>query len=221
LRKPSDLDFEDGKFQLPRLIEKEHTLTPQKLPPGYLLSPKAENWRMQQEERRRTVSERCEKVAGLVNGHNPALVWCHMNQEGDLLEQLIPDAIQVSGADRDEVKEERLLGFANGDIRVLVTKPKIGAWGLNFQHCNHLTFFPSHSFESYYQAVRRCWRFGQTREVVVDLIRTDGDEAVLTNMRRKSLAADRMFSMLTKHMRAAQTLRPSGYDKPVEVPTWL
>jgi hypothetical protein len=221
LRKPSDLGFDDGKFQLPKLIEQEHKITPAKIASGYLLSPIAGNWREQQEERRRTIEERCEVVAGLVNGHKPALVWCHMNQEGDLLEKLIPGAVQVSGSDSDEHKEEALLGFATGKIDRLVTKPRIGGWGLNLQNCNYMTVFPSHSFEQYYQIVRRCWRFGQKRDVFVDLIRTDGDEAVLTNMRRKAAAADRMFTMLTRHMQEAQSLRPSGYDNSVEVPEWL
>jgi hypothetical protein len=120
----------------------------------------------QREERRRdAAAERCEKARadGQQDGRAGA-VWCHLNDEGDLLEKLIPDAVQVSGKDSDEAKEEkaRLRGRPS---RVLVTKPKIGAWGLNFQHCNHITFFPSHSFEQYYQKVRRCWRFGQKRPV--------------------------------------------------------
>jgi SNF2 family DNA or RNA helicase len=87
--------------------------------------------------------------------------------------------VQVSGSDRDESKEEKFMAFADGQTRVLVTKPKIGAFGLNFQHCNHVTFFPDHSYEQYYQAVRRCWRFGQKREVNVDIVMTEGDRKVM------------------------------------------
>ena len=177
----------------------------------------------QREERRRTLHERCEKVASLVNHTGqPALVWCHLNDEGDALQKLIPDAIQVSGKDSDEAKEEKLLAFADGIARVLITKPTIGAWGLNYQHCNHVTFFPSHSFEQYYQAVRRCWRFGQKRPVTVDIVTTEGEKGVLANLQRKAAQADRMFSNLVAEMNAAMAIdRASQFNKKQEVPQWL
>ena len=89
------------------------------------------------------------------------VIWCHLNPEGDLLEKIVKDAVQVSGKDSDEKKEEILTAFSNGQIKRLVTKQKIAGWGMNWQHCSHMTTFPSHSFEQYYQGVRRCWRFGQ------------------------------------------------------------
>jgi hypothetical protein len=160
IRKPSDLGFDDGPFILPPLIESQHIVEARTLAEGYLFALPAVGLKEQREETRRTLQERCEKAAEIANGTNdPVLVWCHLNDEGDLIEKLIPDAVQVSGGDSDQAKEERLIGFANGDVRVLVTKPKIGAWGLNFQRCNRITFFPSHSFEQYYQGIRRCWRF--------------------------------------------------------------
>jgi hypothetical protein len=146
---------------LPAKNEREHVVIAKHLAEGMLFALPATDLREQREERRRTIEERCEMVADLVDHDQPALAWCHLNDEGDLLEKMIPDAIQVSGKDSDDAKEEKLLAFAKGQARVLVTKPSIGAWGLNFQHCNHMTFFPSHSFEQYYQGVRRCWRFGQ------------------------------------------------------------
>jgi RecA/RadA recombinase len=105
---------------------------------------------------------------------------------------------------------------------VLITKPTIGAWGLNFQHCAHVTFFPSHSFEQYYQGVRRCWRFGQTRPVVVDVVATEGERGVVENLRAKALAADRMFSNLVAEMTNATRIeRAADATTPVEVPSWL
>lgn len=122
----------------------------------------------------------------------------------------------------DDEKEARLLGFARGDIRVLVTKPVIGAWGLNYQHCNHITFFPSHSFEQYYQGVRRCWRFGQERPVHVDIITTEGERGVLRNLQRKAEQADRMFASLVEHMNEALSIqRMSNFDNRMETPKWL
>lgn len=162
-------------------------------------------------------------VAELVNKTGqPALVWCHLNDEGDALEQLIPDAVQVSGSDSDDRKEDRLEAFALGKARVLITKPKIGAWGLNFQHCNHVTFFPSHSFEQYYQAVRRCWRFGQKRAVRVDIVTTEGERGVMRNLQRKAEQADSMFSRLVDEMNNARAIeRVNTATKPIEVPAWL
>lgn len=223
VRKPSDLGFEDGQFILPPLVEKDHLVEARMLADGMLFSLPAVGLREQREERRRTIQERCEKIAALVaKTKSPALVWCQLNVEGDLLAQLIPDARQISGDDSEDTKEERFLAFASGELRVLVTKPKIGAWGLNFQHCAHVTFFPSHSFEQYYQGVRRCWRFGQKSLVRVDIVTTEGEKAVLANMQRKAKAADGMFSRLVAEMGDALSIdRSTVADKQEELPAWL
>jgi hypothetical protein len=131
--------------------------------------------------------------------------------------------VQVSGDDSEDAKEERLLAFAGGEVRTLVTKPKIGAWGLNFQRCAHVTFFPSHSFEQYYQGVRRCWRFGQTRPVRVDVVTTEGERGVMTNLQRKASAADAMFANLVQEMGEALHVDPVWRNTGLspEVPTWV
>lgn len=223
IRKPSDIGGDDTRFVLPPLVEHEHMVSAQTLAPGMLFSLPAVGLKEQREERRRTVTERCEKVAGLVNDTGePALVWCHLNDEGDLLERLISDAIQVSGKDSDDAKEEKLIAFAKGQSRIMITKPKIGAWGLNLQHCAHVTFFPSHSYEQHYQGVRRCWRFGQTRPVRVDVVTTEGEQSVLKNLQRKSAQADKMFSELVKHMNDAQRIaRSQPFTKQEQMPSWL
>lgn len=221
-RRPSDLGFDDARFVLPTLTEVQHIVESATLAEGMLFALPAADLREQREERRRTITERCEKIAALVDHDQPALIWCHLNDEGDLLKKLIPDAVQVAGSDTDEAKEERFLAFAKGDIRALVTKPKIGAWGLNFQHCAHVTFFPSHSFEQYYQGVRRCHRFGQRRPVTVDIVSTEGEAKVLENLQRKARAADRMFSNLVAEMNHAISLQQMGkYTNRTEMPTWL
>ena len=176
----------------------------------------------QREERRATVQRRCDEVAERLANVDCAVAWCHLNQEGDLLERIIPGAVQVSGSDPDERKEEIFLAFSSGQIRVLVTKPRIGAFGLNWQHCARMTFFPSHSYEQYYQAVRRCWRFGQARPVQVDIIATEGEQGVLKNLQRKALAADKMFTELVAHMNDALHLRSSStFTTQEKIPTWL
>jgi hypothetical protein len=223
IRRPSDLGFDDARFVLPPLLEVEHLVETESLADGMLFALPAVGLKEQREERRRTVEERCSRVAGLVNGTGqPALVWCHLNDEGDMLERMIPDAVQVSGADSDDKKELHLEAFAEGRARVLITKPKIGAWGLNFQHCNHVTFFPSHSFEQYYQAVRRCWRFGQQRPVKVEIVTTEGERGVMRNLQRKAAQADEMFSHLVAEMNHALGIeRTKTTVKQLEIPTWL
>lgn len=222
-RKPSDLGFEDGKFILPALIEQQHLVDLIEGRNGMLFNLPAVTLPEQREERKRSVRERCERVASLVNDTGePAIVWCNLNDEGDILEDLIPDAVQIAGQDRDELKEERFLAFSRGDARVLVTKPKIGAWGLNWQHCAHITYFPSHSFEQYYQAVRRCWRFGQERPVQVDLVMTQGELAVMANLQRKAEQAAAMFSRLVAEMNHALSLQQrTRFDRQTNLPTWL
>lgn len=223
MRRPSDLGFADDAFILPPLHEVEHLVDVSRPRDGMLFALPAVGLKEQREERRMTIADRCEKVASLVaDTGKPALVWCHLNEEGDLLERLIPGAVQVSGSDSDDAKEERLTAFARGEARVLVTKPRIGAWGLNFQHCSHVTFFPSHSFEQYYQGVRRCWRFGQKSPVRVDIVTTEGERGVLKNLQRKAAQSDKMFSNLVAEMNAALRIdRASPFTRQQELPPWL
>ena len=145
VRRPSDLGYDDGKFTLPPLTERDHVVKCSRRLDGMLFALPAEGLHEQRKERRATIKERCETAASLVDHDQPAVVWCHLNDEGDLLTKLIPGAVQVSGKDSDDDKEAKFNAFSAGNIRCLVTKPKIGAFGLNWQHCAHETFFPSHS----------------------------------------------------------------------------
>ena len=223
IRKPSDMGYSDRDFMLPPLEEVEHLVESSAIAEGFLFELPAVGLKEQREERRRTVDDRCAKVASLVNGTGqPALVWCDLNDEGDALEKMIPDAVQVSGSDSDEEKEEKFLSFADGKARVLITKKKIGAWGLNFQHCAHIVDFPSHSFEQRYQGVRRCWRFGQRRKVRVDTVTTEGQRGIVKNMQRKASQADEMFDRLVHHMHESQSIaRTNTHTKLLEKPQWL
>jgi hypothetical protein len=223
LRRPSDLGFDDARFALPALVEREHMVKALKPREGMLFSMPAVGLAEEREERRRTLTERCEMAATLVRDTGqPAVLWCQLNDEGDLLEKLT-GGVQVSGKDSDEEKEEKFGAFSAGQTRLLVTKPIIGAWGLNWQHCAHMTSFASHSFEQYYQSVRRFWRFGQTREVIVDHVVSDGEHRVLANLQRKARMADEMFSQTTANMGQALGIRriEREFNLQEEVPSWL
>jgi hypothetical protein len=222
VRRPSDLGFDDDGFLLPPLVHRQHIVEASTRPEGTLFDLPAIGIHEERDEQRRTIGERCEQVVDLLADAKSAVAWCHLNAEGDRLAKTIPGAVQVSGSDDADAKEEALMAFSRGDIRVLVTKPKIGAWGLNWQHAHRMTFFPSHSYEQYYQAVRRMWRFGQTEPVVVDIVTTEGGRNALDNLQRKADQADRMFDALVAHMGDAMHIdRTRGYTTPVEVPTWL
>lgn len=222
IRKPSDMGFDDGPFVLPPLATNEHVIEAKTKQPGRLFDVTAVTLQEQREERRRTINERCEKSASLLQGKEPGVAWCHLNDEGDLLTELIDGAEQVSGADSDERKEELLTAFAAGQVRVLVTKPELAGFGLNWQHCNRQTFFPSHSFERYYQAVRRCWRFGQKRPVTVDIVTSEGEAGVLGNLNSKATAAERMFENLVSLMNDSLKIQiGTDFKKHEVVPSWL
>jgi len=222
MRKPSDLGFDDRNFILPPLIENEHLVVSDNPPEGMLFALPAGDLREQREERKRTIIERCEKVAELVNHSKPALVWCHLNEEGDTLEKMINGCVQVSGKDSDEKKEEKMMAFTDGQARVLVTKQKIAGWGMNWQHCDHMALFPSHSYEQLYQGVRRCWRFGQKNPVTVDIVTTEGERKVMANLQRKAKAADKMFSNLVAQMNNAMGIeKENRITKSMTIPAWL
>lgn len=222
VRRPVDLGFDDGAFVLPELKTAEHTIKASRPRDGQLFDTPARTLPEQKEERRRTMKERCEKVAELASGHDSSVVWCHLNAEGDLLRKLIPGSEQVSGSDTDERKEELLGAFGAGQIKRLITKPQIAGYGLNWQHCAHQTTFPSHSFEQYYQGVRRCWRFGQKRSVTVDIVSSEGEAGVLDNLNRKAAQAERMFERMVELMNNELRVdRSTAFTRTQEVPSWL
>lgn len=223
MRKPSDLGFDDGAFTLPELMVRKHTVNASSPLDGYLFDLPAVGLQEQRSDLRRTMGERCEMAASLINSHSrPAVAWCNLNEESHSLARMINGAVEVQGSDSEEAKEEALDGFARGDIRVLVTKSSICGFGLNWQHCAHTTMFPSHSYEQYYQSVRRFWRFGQKNPVTVDMITTDGQDNVLENLNRKSAASDKMFEQLVSMMwRELKIETQNEYTKKEQVPSWL
>lgn len=229
-RQPSDLGFgdmqdRDGRqrpFVLPNLIETEYLVESNKLREGMLYAVPAFGMREQREERRVSIEERCEEAAIRCDGHESSLLFCQLNPEGDLIEKILPGCVQVSGSDSDEEKEEKFAAFVSGQIRRLVTKGKIAAFGLNFQHCSHQVCFPDNSFEKYYQQVRRCLRFGQKNDVEVDIVLTEGDRTVMNNQRRKAKQAEEMFSKMIARMNEALRIeRGTKFTVEEESPAWL
>ena len=222
-RRPSDLGFDDDGFILPALGETHTRIQASRPRDGMLFDVPAVTFHEEREVTRRTIQERCEAVAAKVAEHNVSMVWCHLNDEASTLHGLIPHSVEVSGSDQDEKREEAAAWFCHSadTKRVLISKPRIFGFGLNFQHCNHMTYFPTHSYEQYYQATRRLWRFGQTRPVTVDLVYTDGGERMMENLSRKAKAADRMFEDLSRYMNQALRVEETYDPVDVEVPAWM
>lgn len=223
VRKPSDIGYDDNGFILPSLSVNRIVIDRKQPLPGMLFSVPAVGLSQEREERRMTINSRCEKVAELVTPYDCSVVWGDLNKETDLLSEIIPDSVNIKGGKDDlDKREEAFIAFANGDIKTLITKPKIGAFGLNWQHCRHMTFFPSHSYEQFYQGTRRIWRFGQKRPVVVDVVMSEAQERVFDNLERKSAAADKMFDMLIKHMNGtAYHKNELNYNNTLNTPSWL
>jgi hypothetical protein len=222
-RKPSDLGFEDDRFTLPPLDVREVMVKNTKPLPGMLFAMPARGMKEERAERKQTLKQRCELAAGIAEAHPGAsAVWCHLNAEGDLLAKLMSDCTQVSGSQSLDAKEERLLAFQAGQIKRLVIKPKVGCFGLNWQHCHNVITFASHSFEQYYQLVRRCWRFGQLNTVKVSIVTTEGEAGAVANANRKSVQCDRMFDSLVGHMNNAISIDDGWHFSKREVmPSWI
>lgn len=222
IKKPSDLGYSDDRFILPELVTKEHILECTEPLPGNLFVTKAKTLTDQRAERKMTIEHRVEKVAELCEGHKISIIWGHYNYETDCIEKAIPDCIQISGRDSDEEKEEKYIAFSKGQIKNLVIKPKMGAFGFNWQHCNHMTFFPSHSFEQFYQGVRRCWRFGQKKKVFVDWVTTEGESGVLANINRKARDAEKMYEKMVQHMNNELNIEQVNQKvEQINLPAWL
>ena len=219
IRKPSDFGYADGKFELP-LMDLRHVKIPAVCKYEGIF-PSADNLDEQRREKKESIVSRCEKVVELIPDDRPVVIWCHRNDEGDLLEKLIPDGVQVSGGQSDEIKEERLTAFSGGQIRVMITKPRIGGWGLNWQHCADVFCFASHSYEAFYQCLRRCWRFGQENEVTVSMVYTEAESRIVDNMLRKDKQAIEMYEGIIREMNGYQTDTKLESLVKVEMPAWL
>jgi superfamily II DNA or RNA helicase len=196
VRKPSDLGYDDGAYALPPLRFHEHVLPVDHTTAhaaGMLFAVNATSLSDQRATRRATLDARAQKAIEVASCDVPVIVWCEMNDESNAIARAIPDAVEVTGSDDIDVKQEKLAAFASGKSRVIVTKPSIAGFGLNWQHCARQVFAgASHSYEQTYQAIRRSWRFGQSRPVDVHIIRAETEQLVIDNYRRKEADAARL-----------------------------
>ena len=235
VRKPSDLGYDDSAYLLPPLVETEHMVEVDQgnlVSEGMLFALEASSLMERRAARKESMDARVKACADLVNANDePWIIWGEYNAETEALVRLIDGAVEIAGSHTSEQKEQRLGDFAAGRIRVLVTKPSIAGWGLNWQHCARMAFVGvSDSFEAYYQAVRRCYRFGQKREVHVHLFSSQLEGAVLANLRRKQHDAVAMGEALAAETSAAVRTAIGGTKRQsnshnaartVKAPAWL
>lgn len=201
LRQPSDLGYDDGAFVLPPLHMEQITVAGA-APAGMLFAVDAQSLDEQRRAKRATLGTRVQACADLVNGQPGAwVVWCELNNESEALRKAIPGAREVKGSDSTEYKEQAVLDFLAGTVRVLISKPSMFGFGLNLQHCHQMAFVGlSNSFEQQYQAIRRCWRFGQTQPVSVYQVVSENEGAVVANLERKERQASEMMQELVSNM---------------------
>lgn len=235
VRKPSDLGYDDSAYRLPPLLETEHLVDVDDgalIEDGMLFALEASSLMERRAARKESMDARVQACVAMVNAdEQPWVIWGEYNAETEALAKLIPGAVEIAGSDKPEVKEQRLADFAAGKIRVLVSKPSICGWGLNWQHCARMAFVGvSDSFEAYYQAVRRCYRFGQQREVHIHLFSSQLEGAVLANLRRKQQDAIAMGEALAAETAAAVRAAIAGTQRQtnehnasrqVKAPSWL
>lgn len=214
--KPSDIGYEDGKFILPKL-NVNHIVIDDNIQPveGFLFAMEAKTLQERQSARRNSIDIRAKKAAEIANNSDEIfLQWGNLNPECDKMTQLTRGAIQVAGSDKNEVKEERLLGFSDSKYKSLISKPKIAGHGMNWQNCHNIIFVGlSDSYEQYYQAVRRCWRFGQTKEVNVFIVTSKIEGAIVRNIERKEKQAEKMKKEMVKYMHKINEENIKGIKK--------
>jgi hypothetical protein len=234
LRHPRDLGYEDAGYDLPPLNQHQHTVGVEYAPSlqtGLLFPMEATTLQERIAARRGSVEDRVRLAVQITPNDRPFVWWCNLNAESEALAKAIPGAVETRGSDPDDVKERKLNDFSEGRTRVLVTKPSVAGFGMNWQHCADTGFVGlSDSFEQVYQAIRRFWRFGQTKPVNVHFIAAETEGAVVANIRRKEADAERMAAALVRHMAdlsaaevrgAERTIPDYNPQQPVKLPDWI
>ena len=230
LRSPSDLGYENNGFILPPLKVNTHFVNAA-VDDEYLFAMNVNTLAERRQARKLSLKDRVDLIAAKVNNSTEAyLIWCDYNAESEMLKNTITDAVEVKGPDTTEHKEQSMLGFSSGEVRVLVTKPSIAGYGMNWQNCHQMAFCGlSDSYEQYYQAIRRCWRFGQKKPVIVDVVISESEETVLRNIRRKEADATRMAESMVKYThgyiekdihRTARRKNKYKSNQIMEIPKW-
>jgi SNF2 family DNA or RNA helicase len=221
---PSDLGFSNERYNLPELIVNKHVVKNQSQisieGQIQLFNVIAKNFNEIRFEQRNTELERCERAIELASGKT-SVYWCNTNNESAILKSLDKEAVEIIGSQSIEKKEEILLAFANGEIKRLITKAKMTSMGLNWQHCNHSVFFPTWSYEQYYQAIRRFWRFGQKNDVTIDMVISDGQTRVIEALQQKTQKAIELHKQLTINVNRDFTNKVKEFNKQIIKPKFL
>lgn len=224
VKMPSDLGFSDERYKLPKLIVNNHVVRNESLmeQEGQLLlfANKAKTMTEVRKEQRDTIDSRCEKAIDLADGKT-SVYWVNFNDEGDIIDSSDDLAVQIKGSMSIDKKEEILIAFATGEIKRLITKAKMTGMGLNWQHCNHSVFFPTWSYEQYYQAIRRFWRFGQENEVTIDLVVSDGQSRVTEALKQKTQKAKDLYENLVKNVNSDFAHQYKEFNKIVNLPKFI
>lgn len=225
MRRPSDLGFSDDGYTLPPLAEQDHKVLNDHnmIDDGQVLMFAKEASRLTdiRAEQKITTEKRCLKAAEIGVNHKTCVYWTNLNTEADLIKANDPDAVEVRGSMSIEQKEEILQAFGSGQIGRLITKPKITAFGLNWQHCNRAIYFPTFSYEQYYQAIRRFWRFGQKQEVTVDRVYSESMTKVMVSLAAKAKKANELFAKLNAHLHQSYDVGVKHNIKTLKKPGFL
>jgi SNF2 family DNA or RNA helicase len=205
IKRPSDIGFDDTRYNLPDLITNTHTVNNLSLLGAdgqyRLFVQDAKSMSEIRNEQKQTEQQRCEKAIELASGKT-SVYWCNTNNESSIIKSLDKEVVEIIGSQSIEQKEDILKAFANGEIKRIITKAKMTGMGLNWQHCNHSVFFPTWSYEQYYQAIRRFWRFGQTSDVTIDLVISDGQMRVMEALKQKTQKAQELYENLVQQVNA-------------------
>jgi DNA modification methylase len=218
LRNPSDIGFDGSKYILPAPQYFEHVVETEQLGDELFARP-AQTMLERRKAQRDSIVNRCKALADVVNADTsePWLIWTHLNDEAELLAELIPGAVNVQGSDSAEVKTKHMMAFTHGELRVLISKPKICGYGMNWQHCARMAFVGlDDSFEKFYQAVRRCYRFGQKRNVHVHVFTAENEGQILANIKRKEQQHNEMSANMIEHMKDIMNKELAGQENVVD-----
>ena len=225
VRKPSDIGFTDENHILPKLNVNPVSVintSPLCIDGQVEMFPRPSSRLTEvRQEQKQTITERCEAAVELASHHDTSVLWCNLNDEARVLTEMVPGAHEVKGSMDLDKKEEILIAFQKGEISKLVTKPRITCFGLNWQHCNHTVYFPTFSYEQYYQAIRRFWRFGQKQEVNVDLIYSEGQEKVIQSLTAKAKKADDLFENISSTVNALDISNETKFTKQMKKPEFI
>ena len=224
IKMPSDIGYSNERYNLPKLITNTHIIKNTSLldckGQVQMFNVIAKSFQEVRHEQKQTIEDRCKKAVELARGKT-SVYWVNLNDESSLIKQLDTEAVEILGSMSIEKKEKILLDFANGDIKRIITKAKMTGMGLNWQHCNHSVFFPTYSYEQYYQAIRRFWRFGQKNEVTIDMVISDGQTRVLEALKQKTQKAIDLYENLTKNVNQVFEDKNKEFNKEIIKPKFI